>query len=324
MSDIRNVLIIGGGPAGYTAGLYSGRANLQPLCFEGSTSGSDHQPGGQLMTTTEVENYPGFEHGIMGPKLMEEMRAQAARFDCEIVEKDLTRVDFTSSPHTVWDEDGTAHRAWTVIIATGASSRKLGIPGEDTLFARGVSTCAVCDGAFFKNKVTAVIGGGDTAMEDANYLTHHASKVFIVHRRNELRASKIMQQRALENPKIELIWNTVPVEVFGNFKLEGAKLKNVQTEAITELPLDGFFLAIGHLPNTDFLQGHLQLEPSGYLRVDHHQRCFTPDGAAAIPGVYAAGDCHDHTWRQAVTAAGYGCAAAIAAERWLGEHKPTA
>ena len=307
MSDVREVLILGAGPAGYTAALYTARANMKPLMISG------WQPGGQLTITTEVENYPGFEHGIMGPELMEVMKKQALRFGTEIVTAAVERVDFSSRPFRVWTDDGKEYLGKTVIVATGASAKLLGIESETRLMGYGVSACATCDGPFFKKKSVMVVGGGDTAMEEANYLTRLASDVTVVHRRDALRASKIMQDRALANPKIRFIWNTEVIEALGvpENKLRGVKLRNLVTGEVTEAATDALFIAIGHQPNTGFLEGHLPMDERGYLQV-------TPGTATtAIPGVFAAGDVTDAVYRQAVTAAGTGCMAAIEAERWL-------
>ena len=303
MSEPRNVVIIGAGPAGYTAALYTARANLAPLQFCG------YQPGGQLMTTTEVENFPGFRNGIMGPELMGEMRAQAERFGTEMRDQDVERVDFSRRPFRVWVE-GEEITAKSVIVATGAKSKTLGIPGEERLMGHGVSTCATCDGAFFKEKVICVVGAGDSAMEEANFLTRFGSKVYVIHRSETFRASKIMLQRAKDNPKVEFILNTVVEEAVGAKKLESLRLKNVKTGETRAFPADAFFIAIGHVPTTGFLNGQLTADENGYL--------VTHDGAKTnVEGVFACGDCQDHVYRQAITAAGSGCMAAIDCERWL-------
>jgi thioredoxin reductase (NADPH) len=268
--------------------------------------------GGQLMTTTDVENFPGFPEGILGPELMQRMLQQAERFGTRVLYEDAVRVNLREHPFTVETSTGNVFRCLALIIATGASPRRLGLPSEEKFFGRGVSTCATCDGWFYRDKVVCVIGGGDSAMEEALYLTHHASKVYVIHRRDQLRASKIMQERAFKNPKIEFIWNTVVTEILGDQTVTGVRLKNVKTGEESELPLDGVFLAIGHEPNTKLFEGQLELDERGYIVVDRYQR-------TSVPGVFAAGDCHDHTFRQAITAAGFGCAAAIMAERWLGE-----
>ena len=301
--EVRNVIIVGSGPAGYTAGIYTGRANLRPLMFAG------YQPGGQLMLTTEVENYPGFKNGIEGPDLMIEMRAQCERFGTEIVDKNVEKLDLSSRPFRVWVE-GTEYRAESVIVATGAQAKLLGCEGESRLMGHGVSTCATCDGAFFRNKVICVSGGGDSAMEEANFLTRFGSKVYVIHRRDTLRASKIMQDRAKANPKIEFLWNTEILECIGDTKLASLRLKDTVTGATRELAADALFVAIGHVPTTAFLGGQLTTDDNGYL--------VTNNGAKTnIDGVFACGDCQDHVYRQAVTAAGSGCMAAIDAERWL-------
>lgn len=319
MSDVRDVLIIGAGPAGYTAALYAARANLKPLLVSG------WQPGGQLTMTTEVENYPGFEHGIQGPDLMEVMRKQVERFGTEIVGGAVERVDFSKRPFTVWTDDGRSYQGRTVIIATGASAKLIGLPSENQLMGFGVSACATCDGPFFRNKRVMVVGGGDTAMEEANYLTRLASEVIVVHRRDSLRASKIMQDRALANPKIRFLWNSAVVEALGveQQKLRGVVIENLVTHERTEHAIDGLFIAIGHQPNTAFLKGVLPMDEQGYLKVE------PGSPRTGIPGVFAAGDVHDRVYRQAVTAAGSGCMAAIEAERWLeaqahAEHAATA
>ncbi len=310
MSDTTEpkVIIIGSGPAGYTAGLYLGRANIPNLMFEGQ------QPGGQLTITTEVENYPGFPEGIDGPELMMKFRAQAERFGTLIRSETVTSVDLGASPFKIVTDKG-EYTAPAVIIATGSTARWLGLPDEEKFMGKGLSACATCDGFFFRDQEIAVVGGGDTALEEALYLTNFASKVTLIHRRDELRGSKIMQQRAFDNPKIEIAWNSVinrylPDEQ-GNLK--GLELKDTQDGSLRELPVTGCFIAIGHTPNTQFLDGQLKTDENGYL-------ITKPDSAATdIPGVFAAGDVQDHVYRQAITSAGTGCMAAIEAERWLGE-----
>ena len=306
MSGIRDVIILGSGPAGYTAALYTARANLKPLMFTGL------QPGGQLTITTDVENYPGFPKGIQGPELMDLMRAQVARFGTEIVDAQVDVVDFSRRPFTVWSE-GKAYPSKAVIVATGASAVLLGLPSEQKFMGFGVSACATCDGFFYKDKRVIVVGGGDTAMEEATYLTRFCPEVIVVHRRDTLRASKIMQERAQANPPIRFLWNTEIVEVQGeeNRKVMGVKMRDTVTGATSEMPIDGVFIAIGHKPNTEFLAGQLPLDPKGYVRIKPGTS-FT-----SIEGVFAAGDVHDSVYRQAVTAAGSGCIAAIDCERWL-------
>ncbi len=304
----RKLIVIGGACAGYTAAIYAGRANLAPLVFEGLSY------GGQLMTTTDVENYPGFPKGILGPDLMDAFRQQAERFGAELVARDVTRVDFSSRPFKVWVEDD-VHEASAVIVATGAGPKKLGLPSEERLWARGVSSCATCDGALFKGKVIMVVGGGDSAMEEAIFLTRFGTKVYVAHRRDELRASKIMQERARANPKIEFLWSTVVEEILGEDRVRGVRLKNLKSGESYELPIDGFFLAIGHIPNTKFLEGQVALDENGYVVTRRGAGPFQT--ATSVEGVFAAGDCVDHVYRQAVTAAGMGCMAAIDAERYL-------
>ncbi len=306
MDRVENVVILGSGPAGLTAAIYTARALLQPVVIAGTS------PGGQLMTTTDVENFPGFPEGILGPDLMMKMREQASRFGVTIVDDDAVSVTLTSHPFTVGTALGQSYRCLSLIIATGASPRRLGLESEEKFFGRGVSTCATCDGWFFRERVVCVVGGGDSAMEESLYLTHHARKVYVVHRRDQLRASKIMQERAFANPKIEFIWNSVVTEILGDGTVKGVRLKNVRSGEENILPVDGVFLAIGHEPNTALFRGQLALDPNGYILVDPLQR-------TSVAGVFAAGDCHDRIFRQAITAAGFGCAAAIMAERWLGE-----
>jgi thioredoxin reductase (NADPH) len=306
VSPIHDVIILGSGPAGYTAALYTARANLEPLMFTGL------QPGGQLTITTDVENYPGFPNGIQGPELMDLMRAQVARFGTEIVDTVVDKVDFSKRPFTVW-ADGRAHEAQSIIVATGASALLLDLPSEQKFMGFGVSACATCDGFFYKGKRVIVVGGGDTAMEEATYLTRFSPEVIVVHRRDSLRASKIMQERARANSRIRFIWNSEIVEVFGEEgkRVTGVKLRDTVTGALTELAIDGVFVAIGHKPNTDFLKGQLPLDPKGYVQI-------RPGSSyTSIEGVFAAGDVHDSVYRQAVTAAGSGCMAAIDCERWL-------
>ncbi|MDQ3956622.1 MAG: thioredoxin-disulfide reductase [Actinomycetota bacterium] len=308
-SNLRKVVIIGSGPAGLTAAVYAARGNLQPLAIEGI------EAGGQLMLTTEVENYPGFVDGIMGPELMESMRKQAARFGTEYITDDVTKVDFSKRPFEITTRSD-SYMAHSVIISTGASAKMLGVPGERELLGHGVSTCATCDGFFFRDKELLIVGGGDSAMEEAIFLTKFASKVTVVHRRDSLRASKIMQERALENPKIGFVWDSIIEEIVGNGKVEGARVRNLKTDALAELTTDGVFVAIGHVPNTGLFEGQLDLV-GGYIQ--------TNDGTTqtSVPGVFAAGDVVDFRYRQAITAAGMGCMAAIDAERYLEEHRLT-
>ncbi|HEU0167208.1 MAG TPA: thioredoxin-disulfide reductase [Chloroflexota bacterium] len=305
----RDVIIIGSGPAGYTAALYASRANLQPLVLAGYLS------GGQLMITTDVENYPGFVDGIMGPDLMDVFKRQAERFGAEVQQVDVDAVDFSQRPFKV-TAAGKEYFGKSVIIATGAAAKWLGVPGEERLTGHGVSGCATCDGFFFKGQELAVIGGGDTALEEATFLTRFATNVNVIHRREELRASKAMQQRALENPKIRFTWNTEVAEFVGNGKLEALRLRDLRSGAERTQPYGGAFVAIGHEPNTAIFRGTIDLDEKGYIAM--------PDPASTrtnIEGVFAAGDVRDHTYRQAVTAAGDGCKAAIDAERWLEDHK---
>ncbi|MEW2391303.1 thioredoxin-disulfide reductase [Streptomyces venezuelae] len=306
MTDVRNVIIIGSGPAGYTAALYTARASLKPLVFEGAVTA-----GGALMNTTEVENFPGFQDGVMGPELMDNMRAQAERFGAELVPDDIVAVDLTGEIKTVTDTVGTVHRAKTVIVTTGSQHRKLGLPNEDALSGRGVSWCATCDGFFFKDQDIAVIGGGDTAMEEATFLSRFAKSVTIVHRRDTLRASKAMQERAFADPKIKFVWDSEIAEIKGEQKLSGLTLRNLKTGGTSELPVTGLFIAIGHDPRTELFKGQLTLDDEGYLKVD------APTTRTNVPGVFGAGDVVDHTYRQAITAAGTGCSAALDAERFL-------
>ncbi|MGA5729767.1 thioredoxin-disulfide reductase [Streptomyces seoulensis] len=306
MSDVRNVIIIGSGPAGYTAALYTARASLKPLVFEGAVTA-----GGALMNTTEVENFPGFPNGIMGPELMDNMRAQAERFGAELLPDDIVSVDLTGDVKTVTDTAGTVHRAKAVIVATGSQHRKLALPNEDALSGRGVSWCATCDGFFFRDQDIAVIGGGDTAMEEATFLSRFAKSVTIIHRRDTLRASKAMQERAFNDPKIKFAWDSEVVEILGQQKLTGLKLRNLKTGELSDLPVTGLFIAIGHDPRTELFKGQLDLDAEGYLKVE------APSTRTNLPGVFAAGDVVDHTYRQAITAAGTGCASALDAERYL-------
>jgi thioredoxin reductase (NADPH) len=306
MSDVRNVIVIGSGPAGYTAAVYAARANLAPLVFEGSVTA-----GGALMTTTEVENFPGFRDGIMGPQLMDEMRAQAARFGAELVSDDVTAVHLDGEIKTVVDGSGKEHHARAVILAMGSGYRKLGLPAEDRLSGHGVSWCATCDGFFFRDQHIAVIGGGDSAIEEATFLSRFASKVTLVHRRSELRASKIMQDRAFADPKIEFAWNSAVKAIHGDDKLTGLTLVDTETGATRLLDVTGLFIAIGHDPRSELLAGQVDLDENGYVLVDQ------PSTRTNLPGVFASGDLVDHHYRQAVTAAGTGCAAALDAERYL-------
>ena len=305
-SDVRSVIIIGSGPAGYTAAIYAARASLKPLVFEGSVTA-----GGALMTTTDVENFPGFADGIMGPDLMDNLRNQALRFGAELVADDVTAVQLEGDLKSVTTADGTKHTAHTVILAMGSGYRKLNIPDEDRLSGHGVSWCATCDGFFFREQNIVVVGGGDSAIEEATFLTRFASKVTLVHRRDELRASKIMQDRAFANDKIEFAWNSEVAEIIGDDRLEGVVLRDTQSGETRQLDVSGLFIAIGHDPRSELIKGQVELDDEGYVLVN-------PGSTSTnVRGVFAAGDLVDHTYRQAVTAAGTGCAAALDAERFL-------
>jgi thioredoxin reductase (NADPH) len=305
-SEVRNVIIIGSGPAGYTAAVYAARASLAPLMFEGSVTA-----GGALMNTTEVENFPGFRDGIMGPELMDNMRAQAERFGAEMVSDDVASVDLTGPVKVVTDGAGVQHRARAVILAMGSGYRKLGIPDEDRLSGHGVSWCATCDGFFFRDQHIAVVGGGDSAIEEATFLSRFGSKVTLIHRRDELRASKIMQDRAYTDPKIDFAWNSAVAAIHGDDRLTGLTLVDTVTGEQRELAATGLFIAIGHDPRSELLHRQVHLDENGYVLVDH------PSTRTNLPGVFACGDLVDHHYRQAVTAAGTGCAAALDAERYL-------
>jgi thioredoxin reductase (NADPH) len=312
---VHSVVILGSGPAGLTAAIYAARANLSPVVVDGN------QPGGQLMITTDVENYPGFPEGIDGPRLMELFREQAARFGTTFVEDEVTSLEVNHHPFKITLGSGDVLQARAVVVATGASAKWLGIESEARLRGKGVSACATCDGFFFRGKVVSIVGGGDTALEEALYLTRHASKVVLIHRRDAFRASKIMQERALSHPKIEIVWNSVVEEILDDGAgggVTGVRVKNVKNGAVADLPCDGFFVAIGHAPNTEMLRGVLAMDEAGYLL---HQ----PDSSRTdVPGIFVAGDVHDLRYRQAVTAAGAGCRAAIDAERWLEEQAHSA
>lgn len=316
MSEIEKVVIIGSGPAGHTAAIYAARANMNPMMFEGFNAGGI-AAGGQLTTTTEVENFPGFPEGIDGIALTDNFRAQSARFGTRIYTETVTEIDLSKAPFTIKTDEKTV-KAHTVIIATGATARRMNVPGEDTLWQRGISACAVCDGALpiFRNKELAVIGGGDSAVEEATHLTKFGSKVYLIHRRDQLRASKIMQERALANPKLEIIWDSVLIEAMGGKQLEHIKIKNIKTNSESVLNVSGLFYAIGHVPNTGFLNGQLKLDETGYI--------LTEKGSTktSVPGVFAAGDVQDRIFRQAITAAGTGCMAALEAEKYLEDVHP--
>ena len=309
MSEVRDVIIVGSGPAGLTAAIYTARASLEPLCIEGEASSGTDQPGGQLMVTSDVENYPGFPDGVEGPELMEKFRAQAERFGTEFITAKADKVDLSSRPFKVWVDDD-EYQARALIIATGARSRMLGLEAENKLLGRGLSTCATCDGFFFQEQEIAIVGGGDSAMEEALFLTKFADKVSVIHRRDKLRASKILQERAFKNDKIEFIWDTVVTDIFGDGKVEGVKLRNVKSDEESELKVSGLFIAIGHIPNTVIFKDQVEMDDTGYI--------LTHDGTkTSVEGVFASGDVQDTWYRQAVTAAGSGCMAAIDAERWL-------
>ncbi len=309
MSEVRDVIIIGSGPSGYTAALYAARGNLRPLVFEGSVTA-----GGALMNTTDVENFPGFPDGVLGPDLMDSIRKQAERFGAELVADDVTEVDLNASPKVI-KVGSDAHLARTVIIATGSGYRELGVPGEKRLAGHGVSWCATCDGFFFRDQDIVVVGGGDSAMEEATFLTRFARSVTVVHRRDSLRASKIMQDRAFASPKIRFAWDSEVTEVLGEDRITGVRLRNLKTGEQSTIEVSGIFIAIGHDPRSELFTGQLDTDPEGYLLVDQ------PSTRTAIDGVFAAGDVVDRTYRQAVTAAGTGCAAALDAERWLADHE---
>ena len=308
MGDVRNLIIIGSGPAGYTAAVYAARAQLNPLVFEGSVTA-----GGALMNTTDVENYPGFADGIMGPQLMEEMRQQAERFGAELVTDDVTAVDLNGDIKTVTDGSGNTHSAHAVVLAMGSGYRQLGLENEKRLSGHGVSWCATCDGFFFRQQEIAVVGGGDTAAEEATFLTRFADKVYLIHRRDELRASKVMAERVLTNEKIEPVWNSQVVDVLGDDKVNGIVIEDTITGDTRELPVTGLFIAIGHDPRSELIAGQIDLDDEGYVLVD------APSTRTNLPGVFACGDLVDHTYRQAITAAGTGCSAALDAERFLAD-----
>ena len=305
LTEIRDVIIIGSGPAGYTAAVYSARAELKPLVFEGSVTA-----GGALMNTTDVENFPGFPDGIMGPDLMDNLRKQAERFGAELIADDVVEVDLAATPKVVKTHSET-YLANSVILATGSGYRELGVPNEKRLSGHGVSWCATCDGFFFRNKDIVVVGGGDTAMEEATFLTRFARTVTVVHRRGELRASKIMQERAFANEKISFVWDSEVVDVLGDDKVSGVKLRNLKTGEESELAAEGLFIAIGHDPRTELVKGQIDLDDEGYILV------AAPSTATNVDGVFACGDVVDHTYRQAITAAGTGCSASLDSERWL-------
>ena len=315
MTESRQVIIIGSGPAGLTAAIYASRAQLSPLVIEGEPSSTSDQPGGQLMLTTEVENFPGFVEGIMGPDLMVAFREQAARFGTEYVTSKVSRVDLSSRPFRLWVGDPDAaeptYAAEALIVATGAKSLMLNLPNEERLLGYGVSTCATCDGFFFRGMDIAVVGGGDSALEEALFLTKFADKVTLIHRRGELRASKVMQKRAMDHPKIEFLWHSTVVDVMGDTKVSGVRVRNLESGVETDMALSGLFVAIGHQPNTALFEGQLDMESTGYLRT------VGTTTYTNVEGVFACGDVQDHRYRQAITAAGSGCMAAIDAERWI-------
>jgi thioredoxin reductase (NADPH) len=323
-NDHREVVVLGSGPAGLTAAVYLARANLRPLVLAGEPSSTSDQPGGQLMLTTEVENYPGFVEGILGPELMQRFQAQAERFGADIVTKKAVRVDLTTRPFGIWTSGSAVGSggspgtpdvtAEALVVATGARALMLEVPGEDRLLGHGVSTCATCDGFFFRDQEIAVVGGGDSALEEALFLTRFARKVTVIHRRDELRASKIMQERAFANDRISFLWNTVITEVLGESKVEAVRTRSTATGSEDVMTLDGLFVAIGHRPNTDLVKGQLELTDTGYIQTFEGTR-------TSVPGVFACGDVQDHVYRQAVTAAGSGCMAAIDTERWIESEK---
>ena len=309
MSEIHEVVIVGSGPAGYTAAIYAARAELSPILYEGSVTA-----GGALMNTTEVENFPGFPEGVMGPDLMDSLRKQCEKFGTKLVTDDIVSMDLSSGIKTLTDGSGNTLRTKSVILATGSAYKEIGLVNEKRLSGHGVSWCATCDGFFFREKVIAVVGGGDSAMEEANFLTRFASKVFVIHRRDSLRASKIMIERAMANPKIEFIWNTEVIDVLGDAKVSGLKLRNLVSGEESEKDFDGLFVAIGHLPRSELLAGQIDLDNEGYVKVDGRSTRTNQKG------VFACGDLVDHTYRQAITAAGSGCQAALDAERFLAGH----
>ena len=315
MTEARQLIIAGSGPAGLTAAIYAARAQLTPLVIEGEPSSTSDQPGGQLMLTTEVENFPGFVNGIMGPELMQTFREQAARFGAEYLTTKVSKVDLSARPFSLWTDDPDAaepaYTAEALVVATGARSLMLNLPNEERLLGYGVSTCATCDGFFFRGKNIAVVGGGDSALEEALFLTRFADNVTLIHRRGELRASKVMQQRAFANPKITFRWNSVVTDVIGDTTVQSIALRETDTDVESNLEVSGLFVAIGHEPNTSLFKGQLELEENGYIRT------FGGSTRTNVDGVFACGDVQDHEYRQAITAAGSGCMAAIDVERWL-------